>query len=375
MAAVSALADREVVLTGVPDYEWYAGCFGTASGNLMGYWDRHGLPDLYTGPTGGGVAPLTYSRGIRAFWASKAGEDGRPANQFGHMDDYHVDYGNTDPDPYVTAGRTEHTPDCIGDFIGLSQKRWVNMNGECDGNVDGYTFVYWDKTGARRVNYTPTAKAGLPARDLQSGLRAFAEYRGYQADTFTQLTDFNSTAPTGMGFGFEHLKAEIDAGFPVLLYLQKFTNYYAVRSGMSRGNPEIHGMLAYGYAEYPSMGIKWVYYRTSWASGEKSAQWGPQDWEADMPVRGVIGFRPHPRIRSVTRAQGTMTIAWDGPAALLQDVNGGTTEPVSRYQVERSTGMPPTSWEAVGDPTTDHSVTLSGCCDGVAFYRVRLLSP
>ncbi len=48
-----------VYLTEVPDYEWWAGCFGTATGNLMGYWDRHGFPDFYTGPTAGGVAPLT----------------------------------------------------------------------------------------------------------------------------------------------------------------------------------------------------------------------------------------------------------------------------------------------------------------------------
>src|SRR5678816_1511032 len=106
-------AAENVMIQGLPDYSWYAGCFGTASGNLMGYWDRHGFPDFYTGPTGGGLAPLdtwsTANKGIRSMWASKAGVDGRPANQPGHIDDYWVSYPNEDnysyestaTDPYV----------------------------------------------------------------------------------------------------------------------------------------------------------------------------------------------------------------------------------------------------------------------------------
>src|SRR3954464_10311719 len=83
-------ADQNVTIEGLPDYNWYAGCFGTATGNLMGYWDRNGLPDFYTGPTGNGVAPLNsfgLNQGIRSMWASKGGFDGRPANQPGHADD------------------------------------------------------------------------------------------------------------------------------------------------------------------------------------------------------------------------------------------------------------------------------------------------
>src|SRR2546421_9091574 len=85
-------------LLDVPDYEWHAGCFGTACGNLMGFWDRNGFPDFYTGPTAGGVAPLDSSggnAGIMSMWASQAGLDGRPADKPGHMDDYwHFYYGD-----------------------------------------------------------------------------------------------------------------------------------------------------------------------------------------------------------------------------------------------------------------------------------------
>ncbi len=37
-------AEENVYLTEVPDYHWYAGCYGTCCGNLIGYWDRHGFP-------------------------------------------------------------------------------------------------------------------------------------------------------------------------------------------------------------------------------------------------------------------------------------------------------------------------------------------
>src|SRR5690349_8396276 len=82
-----AFCAEDVAITGLPDYDWYAGCFGTASGNLMGYWDRNGFPGFYTGPTGDGLAPLDSGRdnqGIRSMWASKAGFDGRPEDQPGH---------------------------------------------------------------------------------------------------------------------------------------------------------------------------------------------------------------------------------------------------------------------------------------------------
>src|SRR2546423_13099162 len=81
--------DRRIL--DVPAYSWHAGCFPTASGNLMGYWDRNGFPNIYAGPTGGGVAPLnsnSANAGIRSMWASKAGFDGRDAQKPGHIDDY-----------------------------------------------------------------------------------------------------------------------------------------------------------------------------------------------------------------------------------------------------------------------------------------------
>lgn len=379
----SGLAAVNVYLTGVPDYEWWGGCFGTACGNLIGYWDRHGFPDFYTGPTGGGVAPLdsfsfTGHYGIRALWSSEAGLDGRPLDQPGHRDDYWVDYESTEPDPYLKAGRAEHAPDCIGDFIGLSQNRWKNMNGECDGNIDAYSFVYWDPTGQRRTNFVPGPEAGLPATDMPSGLRAWTRYRGYECVVFSQLTDFNPEVPAGQGFTFEDLRAEIDAGYPVLLFLQPWGPKSRKIGPMTRANPNIHGMLAYGYY-ITDRGQKFVRYRTSWASGDNRwHEWNALPWEVasvELPVRGVIGYRPLPKIQQATFADGALTLRWHAPASELHDVLNGTSTLLHAYLVERATSLAAQDFVPVAGPTTEMQAILTNCCPSPQFFRVRLVKP
>jgi hypothetical protein len=391
LSAVSLRADSDVYLVGSPDYAWYAGCFGTACGNLMGYWDRHGFPDFYTGPTAGGVAPLNdfgTNRGIRALWANRAGFDGRPANQPGHIDDYWVryvsdsdySYQSTAPDPYVTAGRSEHAPDCIGDFIGLSQRKWSNMNGECDGNIDAYSFVYWDATGNRRVNYTPTVPPGLPVVDIQSGLRAWTEFRGSAADVFTQLADFNPQTPPGKGFTFQDVKAEIDAGYPFMVFLQDYTQYARSFPGMSRANPEMHGMMIYGYQEYPEFGISYVRCRTSWGSGDAYFRaWTANPWVVgggvNLSVRGVIGYRPKPKLRRIERSGNQVSLKWDGPASRRYDALAETTNSVHRYQIEQSATISGDAWSPVGAPVSELEFSFTNTGEATAFFRVRLLGP
>jgi len=379
LLAPALQAQSYVHLTDVPDYDWHAGCFGTASGNLMGYWDRHGLPDFYTGPTGGGLAPLNSfgaNNGIRSLWASEAGIDGRPANMPGHFDDYYVGYESVAQDRYVTAGRTEHVPDCIGDFIGLSQRKWTGqlMNGECVGNIDAYSFVFWDTNGNRRVNYTPANAAGEWHPDIQSGYKAWTRSRGYDAQVFTQLNDHRVGG--GRGFTFEDLKAEINAGYPVLFFLQPLNQMFRT-IGTNKFNPDIHGVMAYGYIEnVAELGVsKGVLLRTSWASGDFNnlVEWGSA-WLGLWPARGAIGYHPMPKLRSVTRNGGDVTISWDGPSSSLYNVLSGETTPTHRYQLERATTLSPSNFSPVGSPTTERSVTVQDCCAGEnTFYRVVLL--
>jgi len=375
---------QDVQVLGVPDYNWYAGCFGTACGNLMGYWDRNGLSEFYTGPTAGGVAPLNNcgtNLGIRSMWATKAGFDGRAANRPGHIDDYwaaytiagscggadNFSYESTAADPYVLAGRPEHAADCVGDFIGLSQRKYFNMNGECDGNIDAFSFVYWQTNGQRRVNFTN-------AVDIQSGLKAWAKSRGYDADVFSQLTEFNPHVPPGSGFTWANLKAEIDAGYPLLLFLQNPNETYR-QVGSTKINPEIHGILAYGYEEDLSSGVQFVYVRTSWGSGDGVyQQWAAGPWlglfNPELHVRGVIGFHPYPRVRSVSRSGGNITVSWDGPSSQLS-TPAGPRSPHS-YQLERSPTLKPPNFVSVGPKTTTRTMTLPDPGGTNGFYRVRL---
>lgn len=378
-------AAENVMLTEVPDYAWFAGCFGTAGGNMIGYWDRHGFPDFYTGPTSNGVAPLNSigtNEGIRSLWASKAGLDGRPKTQPGHVDDYwnfyfddfSYSYESAAPDPYKIAGRPEHPADCIGDFIGASQNKWKNVNGEHDGNIDAYAFVIWDLAGGKRLNYTPEPDGDQPVLDIPSGLKAFTRYRGYDADVFSQLVDFNPNVPAGKGFTFENLKAEIDAGYPVMLFLQHAVEKSRELPGMPRANPNVHGMLAFGYF-ISDTGTKFVRYKTSWgSSGDHTMkEWNGAEWEARLPVRGVIGYRPRPQIKAFTRTEEGLKIRWNGPASTLRNLITGQSTPLHRFVIERSTGVQATEFTRVTEPTTGFEATVPLPAGESTFYRVRLL--
>jgi hypothetical protein len=373
-----ALAQPYVYLTEVPDYDWHAGCFGTASGNLAGFWDRHGYPNVYTGLVNSGVAPLTSGNGgIRSMWASQSGLDGRPGNQPGHMDDYWVSYEFTGQDPYVGANRTEHSPDCIGDFIGLSQNKWASLGGECRGNIDAYSFVFWDKTGNRRQNYY-TTNADTYVPDIGSGLKEWMRWRGYDADVFTQLTDFNSERTTAAGFTYADVKREIDAGYPVLCYLQPAGVYSRTLGGASGVNPEIHGVMIFGYFSDPFSGIQnGVLIKTSWGTGFDpnfpglaAQQWSGGSWLGLFPVRGVIGFRPKPKITSIERSGGNITLTWDGPQTSLHDfIAGTTTGPVQRYAVQRTANLAANDWKNITTPTNTMTATFAEPA-GPTFYRV-----
>lgn len=379
VASFSGRAAVNVYLADVPDYEFHVGCFGTATGNLMGYWDRNGLPNFYTGPSGYGVAPLTslgHNYGIRSLWASQAGIDGRPGDKPGHVDDYYAGYGSTDDDPHVTLGRAEHEPDCLGDFIGLNQKKWKGLNGECDGNIDNYSFVYWDSSGEQRINYAPGPEAGLPARDIQSGLRAWTKYRGYAADVFTQLSDFNPAVPFGKGFSFEDLKAEIDGGYPVLMFLQDYYTKWRTLGSMERANPLIHGLLAYGYFVGDD-GVPFVRYRNSFAGGDTVlGAWsrGTQ-WSSIAPLRGVICYHPRPQFTSIAQKDGYLTIQWEGPGSRLYDVQTQTHTQLHWYVVETAPVLIEEEFRAISSPSTDRRMTILADQLGTAFYRLRLVTP
>ena len=90
-------------------------------------------------------------------------------------------------------------------------------------------------------------------------------------------------------------------------------------------------------------------------------------------MRGVIGYRPRPRMRSITIAGGDVTVTWDGPSSQLYDDLAGTTWPVHFYQLEKSAALDPADFQPVGPPTTARTMTILDCCGDAGYYRVRLL--
>lgn len=319
-----------------PAYDWHYGCYGGGSGMLFAFWDRNGYPDIYTGPTAGGVAPLTSAGtnvSIVALWASKAGLDGRPTNLYGHVDDYYVAYESTSPDPWLSRG-VEHDPDCIGDFIGMSQDKWTNLNSECRGNRDAWAFNFFDTSGARRVNYQPLDGNNAPIRDVQSGYRAFAAWRGYDFDVFSQLVDIWMDTPPGTGFTFEDVRREIDAGRPILLHLQE--QAYVASDGY---NPDIHAFVIVGY-EITSSGTQRVRVRTGWSANLNDFQtwtWTNQafvPWGTSLYPRGVIGIRPKSVVTNVVVDGNTVSIEWLGPSGVVSNSSTGISWPSTWHVVE-----------------------------------------
>lgn len=205
-----------------PAFNWVYGCSAVSAAMIAGYYDRNGYPNMYTGPTNGGVMPLNNSSwpiwtdGTGTTYpnlplaASKNGVDGRTSR--GSIDDYWVGYDSPDSDPYITGGWTQHTPgDALGDYMKTSQS--------AHGNTDGSTAFYTYTTSSSPLTCAAMSSSGI-VKDGTLGRKAFYEARGYTVtDCFNQKTDNNISG----GFSFSQYQAEINAGNPVMLNLAGHT--------------------------------------------------------------------------------------------------------------------------------------------------------
>ena len=105
---------------------------------IAAYYDRGTYPNMYAGPTNGGVMPLTdtswptWSDGYETYpnnplIASHIGVDGRGAIR-GSIDDYWVQYDSAANDPYITGGWPQHTwGTAIGDYMKTSQSAYLQQ--------------------------------------------------------------------------------------------------------------------------------------------------------------------------------------------------------------------------------------------------------
>lgn len=208
--------EPEGLIANFPSYDWVFGCSAVSGAMIAAWYDRGSYPNLYTGPTAGGVMPLTdtswstWSDGSVTYpnnplIASHNGVDGRTIK--GSIDDYWVSYGSTTPDPYIAGSWTQHSwGDAIGDYMKTSQSSY--------GNSDGSTTFYTWISSPTQLTCADMVSNGI-TKDGTYGRKLFYEARGYTVtDCYNQKTDNNSG-----GFTLANFQAEIDAGHPVLLNL------------------------------------------------------------------------------------------------------------------------------------------------------------
>jgi hypothetical protein len=238
--------DAAVMLPKVPAYDWSFGCSATAAAMMAGYYDNMGYPNIYTGPANGGVAPMNNSiwghatingedRALCPLSATRQGLDGRTTK--GHVDDYWIQSGNNDPDPYIGNWTQHQYGDCTGDFMKTNQSEFGNSDGST-------TYSYF-------VDGSPLT--ATESWEGNYGLRMFFESRGAKVFGYYNQLIYNQNTLPG-GFTFEQYKQQIDAGRPVLLQLSGHT-VLGLGYDDSRQVAYVHNTWDYGLSELTWGGI------------------------------------------------------------------------------------------------------------------------
>ncbi len=287
----------------VPAFNWVFGCSSVSGAMIAGYYDRNGFPNMYTGPTNGGVMPLdnsswaTWSDGSKTYpnlplAASHNGVDGRVIR--GSIDDYWIQVDSSASDPYITGSWTQHTwTDAIGDYMKTSQSVY--------GNTDGST-NFWNYNSASQLTCsameTTSGSGGhyVSWNDGTYGRKLFYEARGYTVTTcYNQPTD-NKYAG---GFSFAQFKSEIDAGRPVMINLAG------------------HTVVGVGYNDTGNA----VYIHDTWDYSNHTMTWGGSYSGMELLSVSIVNLaavsNPVPVLSTISPSSATA-----GDAALTLTVNG-----------------------------------------------------
>lgn len=295
-AQAAALTSTAVVINDVPALSWSFGCTATSAAMLAGFYDRQGYHNMYAGPTNSGLFPLTNAiwgtatingevRALCPLSATRNGLDGRTTR--GHVDDFWIEYGNNDDDPYITNGWIAHSyEDCTADYMKTNQSEY--------GNSDGSTTYYFHPSGGKY--------SGTDDKDGPYGFQQFIESRNYTLENrFSQTIvgyDGNTT-----GFSFNDYVAEIDANRPVMIHLIG------------------HTTLGVGY----DFDTQTVYLHDTWDYNTHSMIWGGEYQDRQHIAVSVFELTPvtiiedHLTVSNTTfssenncvNAQQTITVAGD----------------------------------------------------------------
>jgi hypothetical protein len=278
----------------VPAMTWVFGCSATSAAIMFGHYDNAGYPNMYTGPTNGGVFPMTNAvwgtvvingeeRALCPLSATRLGLDGRTT--YGHVDDYWVRIDDPGPDPFIGNWPEHAYGECTGDYMGTNQSLLSNE--------DGLTRFFFYTDNSPTYDYTGCEPA---KRDGCHGLRLFAESRGYAVQTSGNFNQYiYGYKGITQGFTFDNFKAEIDAGRPVLIHVAG------------------HTMLGYGYDDFGSI----VYIRDTWDYSGHSMTWGGEYsgmQHYGVSVLQLAGTAPVPPVApwlTVSTYGTTLTLSWN----------------------------------------------------------------
>ncbi len=317
-ASILPLPDRGII-SSFPSYSWVFGCSAVSGAMISCYYDNNSYTNMYTGPTNGGVMPLTdtswstWSDGFVTYpnnplVASHNGVDGRAT--FGSIDDYWIKYNSTAADPFI-GNWTEHTwGSAIGDYMKTSQSTYSNVDGST------WFYNYGDNTkltcSAMTGLWDPTYSNWISNLDGTYGRKLFYEAKGYTVnDCYNQMTDNQATG----GYSLANFQAEIDAGHPVLLNLLG------------------HSIVGYGYSGST------IYIRDTWdnnPSNTYTMTWGgsypPGPSAMDLYSVSIVKLNP-----LTPPAAPTGVSASDGTYTTKVEVAWNASSGATYYKVFRNT--------------------------------------
>ena len=298
-----------VILSDVPKLNWVYGCTATSAAMMAGYYDRNGYPNMYAGPTNGGLFPLTnaaWGYGECSLSATHQGYDG--LGVWGHVDRFWTGYGNSGDDPYGTANPTGTYANCTADYIGTNQDYWNNS--------DGSSTIFTYNDGSVLSNYSGHETATPRKRDAIRGFRLFMESRGYQITTnYNQLIQgYNGNS---QGYTLAQFQQSIDNGIPVMIHIQG------------------HTMVGVGYESTSSL----IYIHDTWDHNLHTMTWGGSYSDALHWSVSVIELVPSALVSNITWNPASMSKSLESDDLTTQNlIIGNTGTGALDYQASVSGG-------------------------------------
>lgn len=298
-----ALPSRNaVILSDVPKLDWCYGCSATSAAMIAGFYDRNGYPNMYSGPTNGGVFPPTNSS-----WgyeecplsATHQGYDG--LGTWGHVNRFWTNYGYSGDDPYGSSNPTSTYENCTTDFMGTNQDYW--------NNVDGATTFFHYPDGSPLHNYSGDESASRRLRDGIRGFRLFMESRGYQVTTNYNQAIYGYEGNT-QGYTLAQYRQSIDNGIPIMIHI------------------EGHTMVGVGYESTNST----IYIHDTWDHNLHNMTWGGSYSGGVHYAVSVIELVPSAQYSTITWNPGLFSQVLDPEATSAQNlILGNSGEATLEY--------------------------------------------